>query len=67
MEKLGAQADCNLMTVEFYRASFFNLCMDCDGVDNVTGIVEHGHLAVHEFLLHAVVKNHLKHRNSRKE
>ena len=31
------------------------LGVDCDGIDNVPSIVEDGHLAKHELLLHAVV------------
>ena len=35
------------------------LGVDRDGVDNVARVVEDGHLAKHELLLHAVVQNNL--------
>ena len=61
MKSSGHKQTANLEHVLEHAPKYkqFYLGVDRDGVDNVARVVEDGHLAKHELLLHTVVKNNL--------
>ena len=61
VRKVGGTSRLQISSISSYSTNItaVYLCVDRDGVDNVARVVEDGHLAKHELLLHAVVQNNL--------